>query len=98
MNGALFSIGHGGRSVSSVIEPLQRLNVPFLIDARSIPYSRYQPAFQHSLERPARRPPGSSDPDRARAARWEAERAGAPLIEKRLDLQDDLFKHALGRC
>lgn len=45
MSGRVFSIGHGGRSLDALVAQLQQLGVPFLIDVRSSPYSRYQPEF-----------------------------------------------------
>lgn len=45
MSGRIFSIGHGGRSLDALAQQLRRLDVPYLIDVRSSPYSRYQPEF-----------------------------------------------------
>lgn len=45
MSGRVFSIGHGGLSVKTLVTQLRLLEVPFLIDVRSNPYSRYQPEF-----------------------------------------------------
>jgi uncharacterized protein (DUF488 family) len=45
MNGRIFSIGHGGRSLETLVAQLRRLEVSFLIDVRSSPYSRFQPEF-----------------------------------------------------
>src|SRR5262245_9376349 len=45
MGGSVFSIGHGGRSLDAVVLQLKTLDVPFLIDVRSSPFSRFQPAF-----------------------------------------------------
>ena len=41
----IFTIGHGGRSVDELVEQLRTNGVDLLIDVRSVPYSRYQPAF-----------------------------------------------------
>ena len=45
MSGRIFSIGHGKRSLETLVAQLRRLEVSFLIDVRSIPYSRFQPEF-----------------------------------------------------
>ncbi|MBV8758837.1 MAG: DUF488 domain-containing protein [Deltaproteobacteria bacterium] len=45
MSGRVFSIGHGGRSLDAVVTQLNKLEVPFLIDVRSSPFSRFQPEF-----------------------------------------------------
>jgi hypothetical protein len=45
MSGRIFSIGHGGRSLETLVAQLRRLEVSFLIDVRSSPYSRFQPEF-----------------------------------------------------
>lgn len=45
MSGRVFSIGHGGRSLDTLVAQLHALEVPFLIDVRSSPYSRFQPEF-----------------------------------------------------
>jgi len=42
---AIYTIGHGGRSIESFIELLKKHQIDFLIDVRSAPYSRYQPEF-----------------------------------------------------
>lgn len=43
--GRVYTIGHGGLTPCKLIEPLQRLGIQFVIDVRSVPYSRYQPEF-----------------------------------------------------
>jgi uncharacterized protein (DUF488 family) len=45
MSGRVFSIGHGGRSLDTLVAQLHQLEVSFLIDVRSSPYSRFQPEF-----------------------------------------------------
>ena len=45
MSGRVFSIGHGGRSLDVLVAQLHTLEVPFLIDVRSSPYSKFQPEF-----------------------------------------------------
>jgi uncharacterized protein (DUF488 family) len=45
MSGRVFSIGHGGRSVDGLVTQLRAYDIPFLIDVRSVPYSRFQRAF-----------------------------------------------------
>lgn len=44
-NSAIFTIGYGGRVAQELIAQLQRERVQFLVDVRSVPYSRYQPEF-----------------------------------------------------
>lgn len=43
--GQVFTIGHGGKTADQLVEQLHRLEVGFVIDVRSAPYSRYQPDF-----------------------------------------------------
>lgn len=43
--GLIFSIGHGGRSLDEFLDQLRQVDVKFVIDVRSAPYSRYQPEF-----------------------------------------------------
>src|SRR4029077_18554366 len=47
MNGqpAMFTLGHGKRSIDDALDLLERHGVRYLIDVRSAPYSRYQPDF-----------------------------------------------------
>ncbi len=45
MSGRVFSIGHGGRSLDTLVAQLHKLEAPFLIDVRSSPYSKFQPEF-----------------------------------------------------
>lgn len=45
MGGQIFSIGHGGRTLAGLVDDLRRHAIGYLIDVRSAPYSRYQPAF-----------------------------------------------------
>ena len=45
MSARVFSIGHGGRSLDTLVAQLHQLEVPYLIDVRSSPYSKYQPEF-----------------------------------------------------
>lgn len=49
--GHVFTIGHGSHSQDSLLEQLTQKQISYLIDVRSIPYSRYQPEFsQRPLE------------------------------------------------
>jgi uncharacterized protein (DUF488 family) len=48
MRGRIFSIGHGGRSLDGMIAQLRALEIRFLIDVRSVPYSRFQPEFSRT--------------------------------------------------
>ena len=41
----IYTIGHGGRSVGGLIWQLRDRAIDLLVDVRSAPYSRYQPAF-----------------------------------------------------
>ncbi|MDX1612792.1 MAG: DUF488 domain-containing protein [Candidatus Promineifilaceae bacterium] len=41
----IYTIGHGGRDLDDFIALLGRHHIAYLIDVRSQPYSRYQPAF-----------------------------------------------------
>lgn len=43
--GRIFTIGHGGRSQEAVFEKLSREKVSYVVDVRSVPYSRFQPDF-----------------------------------------------------
>ena len=43
--GFLFSIGHGNKDVSELIEQLHHFNIEYLIDVRSVPYSKFHPQF-----------------------------------------------------
>lgn len=43
--GQVLTIGHGGQTWSSVHDRLRSANVEFLIDVRSVPYSKFQPDF-----------------------------------------------------
>lgn len=50
--GNIYSIGHGGLTGAALNEHLRRAEVQFLIDVRSVPYSRFQPEFgRESLQR-----------------------------------------------
>ena len=41
----LYSIGHGNKSMEEFIRELNQFDIKFLIDIRSIPYSKYYPWF-----------------------------------------------------
>ena len=41
----IYTIGYGSRSIVELIEVLQQHQVAYLIDVRSVPYSRYKPEF-----------------------------------------------------
>lgn len=41
----IYSIGHGNKSVNDFIEELKNFNIEYLIDVRSKPYSKWNPAF-----------------------------------------------------
>jgi uncharacterized protein (DUF488 family) len=41
----LYSIGHGRRSAEDFITLLQKYDIAYLIDVRSVPYSRFNPQY-----------------------------------------------------
>ena len=41
----IYTIGYGSRSIAEFVEVLQQSEIAYLIDVRSIPYSRYKPEF-----------------------------------------------------
>lgn len=41
----IFSIGHGNRTIGDFIELVKKYEIRYLIDVRSRPYSRFNPAF-----------------------------------------------------
>ena len=41
----IYTIGYGSRSIVELIEVLRQHQVAYLIDVRSVPYSRYKPEF-----------------------------------------------------
>ena len=48
---SLYSIGHGNKSIETLIEELKHFGINYLIDIRSKPYSKYNPHFnQNSLK------------------------------------------------
>ena len=49
---SLYTVGHGGRTIETFLDLLQQHHIVYLIDVRSMPYSRYQPDFtKQALER-----------------------------------------------
>ncbi len=44
----LYSIGHGNKSVETLIEELNYFGIDYLIDVRSKPYSKYSPHFNQN--------------------------------------------------
>ncbi|XZF14129.1 DUF488 domain-containing protein [Chitinophagaceae bacterium MMS25-I14] len=40
---AVYTVGHGHRSPAELLRILQRLDIRFLVDVRSVPYSRFNP-------------------------------------------------------
>ena len=44
----LYSIGHGTKSIETLIEELKHFNIDYLIDIRSKPYSKYNPQFNQN--------------------------------------------------
>jgi uncharacterized protein (DUF488 family) len=45
----LFTVGYGNRQLDDVLALLRRYAVRHLIDVRSAPYSRFNPAFSRGL-------------------------------------------------
>ena len=41
----IYTIGYGSRSIEQFIETLRQHEIAYLIDVRSVPYSRYKPEF-----------------------------------------------------
>ncbi len=47
----IYSIGHGNKSIETLVEELKHFGINYLIDIRSKPYSKYNPHFnQNSLK------------------------------------------------
>jgi uncharacterized protein (DUF488 family) len=44
--GAVYSIGHGIRKIEDFIFLLKKYNIQYLVDVRSIPYSRFNPQYR----------------------------------------------------
>ncbi len=44
----LYSIGHGNKSIETLIEELKHFGINYLIDIRSKPYSKYNPQFNQN--------------------------------------------------
>jgi len=44
----LFSIGHGNKSIDTLIEELKYFGIDYLIDIRSKPYSKYNPQYNQN--------------------------------------------------
>ena len=52
----IYTIGYGNRSIEQFISVLQRHEIAYLIDVRSVPYSRYKPEFSKTaLEKELKR-------------------------------------------
>lgn len=48
---SIYSIGHGNKSIDTLIEELRHFEINYLIDIRSKPYSKFSPHFnQNSLK------------------------------------------------
>lgn len=48
---SIYSIGHGNKSIETLIDELRHFGIDYLIDIRSKPYSKYSPHFnQNSLK------------------------------------------------
>ena len=44
----LYSIGHGNKSIETLIEELKHFDINYLIDIRSKPYSKFNPQFNQN--------------------------------------------------
>ena len=44
----LYSIGHGNKSIETLIDELKHFSIDYLIDIRSKPYSKYNPQFNQN--------------------------------------------------
>ena len=44
----IYSIGHGNKSIETLIEELKHFDIDYLIDIRSKPYSKYSPHFNQN--------------------------------------------------
>ena len=52
MKTSLYSIGHGHKSIEEFIEELNSFKISYLIDVRTVPYSKWNPEFnQENLKR-----------------------------------------------
>ena len=45
MTFCIYTIGYGNRSISDFIQILKDNQIQVVVDVRSVPYSRYRPAF-----------------------------------------------------
>lgn len=45
VDGTIYSIGHGAKSINALIEELKSFDISFLLDVRSKPYSKWNPQF-----------------------------------------------------
>lgn len=45
MNHALYTIGHGNRAAEVFLQLLQQQGITYLVDVRSVPYSRFNPQY-----------------------------------------------------
>ena len=45
---SVYSIGHGNKSIDTLIEELRHFEINYLIDIRSKPYSKYSPHFNQN--------------------------------------------------
>ncbi|MXZ18867.1 MAG: DUF488 domain-containing protein [Rhodothermaceae bacterium] len=41
----VYTVGHGGRTVDEIVRQIRAKEIQFVIDVRSVPYSKYQPEF-----------------------------------------------------
>jgi uncharacterized protein (DUF488 family) len=51
-SGRIYTLGHGSQTLASFVQKVAGAGVAFLVDVRSVPYSRYQPDFsREALQR-----------------------------------------------
>jgi len=41
----IYSIGHGNKEINTLIDELKAYEIPFVLDVRSKPYSKWNPQF-----------------------------------------------------
>ncbi|MDO4971109.1 MAG: DUF488 domain-containing protein [Bacteroidales bacterium] len=48
-NTNLYSIGHGGKTIEELVFVLHKFGIKYLIDVRSVPYSKFYPHFNREV-------------------------------------------------
>lgn len=49
MEVTLFSIGHGNKSIQEFLDELQSFGISYLVDVRSVPFSKWNPQFNQEM-------------------------------------------------